>query len=159
MRPESESTALESESTEVESESTRVESESGLKSGLGLGLTHWVRVRIRTRSNTGKITQGNCIIINLWSCDVCDVVVVDIAPSFIALVFVQIINGPEPWGTYHFLRKGVGPKFTKKSRRQQNCDPPYFGNKKVTPPPITDTPVPYLLNRLKLYWNQSFWTK
>ena len=52
MRPESESTALESESTEVESESesTRVESESGLESGLGL--THWVRVRVRTRSNT-----------------------------------------------------------------------------------------------------------
>ena len=56
IRPEFESTALESQSTEVESESesesTRVESESGLESGLGLGLTHWVRVR--TRSNTGQ---------------------------------------------------------------------------------------------------------
>ena len=58
VRPESRSTVLESESTEVkfesepESESTRVESESGLESGLKLGLTHWVRVRVRTRSNT-----------------------------------------------------------------------------------------------------------
>ena len=53
IRPESESTALESESTEVESESIRPESESGLESGLGLELTHWVRV-VRTRSNTGS---------------------------------------------------------------------------------------------------------
>ena len=59
VRPESESAALESESTEVESESesTRVESESGLESGLGLGLTHWVRVRVRTRSNTASRGQ------------------------------------------------------------------------------------------------------
>ena len=38
-----------------------------------------------------------------------------------------------------------------------NCDPPIRQQKfyDSPPPPITDI----LLNRLKLYWNQSFWTK
>ena len=72
-RPESESTALESESTEVESESesTRVESKSGLESGLGLGLTHLVRVRVRTRSNTAYFrcenNAGKYIYMLWWS--------------------------------------------------------------------------------------------
>ena len=58
--------------------------------------------------------------------------------------FTHPVFFPSFFRGYHFLRKGGIPNLQK------------VGNKNFMTP-ITDIPNP--LNRLKLYWNQSFWTK
>ena len=67
-------------------------------------------------------------------------------------------SSPKPiwynWGGLSFLRKGA-PNFPKVSVNKTAT--PYFGSKNFMTPSITDTPYP--LNRLKLYWNQSFLSK
>ena len=57
---------------------------------------------------------------------------------------------------YHFLWKGVSQIYKKSASIK--LQPRYFGiNNFMTPPPLIHLTLP--LNRLKLYWNQSFWTK